>query len=377
MGKLSLVTAAAIFAGSTSLMASWFSWENEGGKTKSETVKEKKSDVQEVTMPRETSKTTVKDHRRTTSSDYNLKRELVQKENPIGIYVDKHLRVFVPQEELYVYLSLSNNPDGKKVYLPNKESVKNKDPRPVKLGKPGVHTIAHPWNSSFPKADGNLDKNDPSRFMNVTWDNIPPSLKLFDEITGKEVIDSGSIQYFKEGTKFKIVSSDNYSGVKSVYVSVDNQPHVVLENGDEIANLSEGRHSISFYTVDNVGNVSDRIKKDFIVDGSTPKSYVQIHTTSKDKNGVLIAGPDSAVSMSSGDNISKLEGIYYKISRQSYLKYHKAVPLRVLKDGKYTVSYYGKDNVGNKEPVQTLDFYMDNQPPKTTLSLNGDVYQGA
>ncbi len=392
MNKLSLVTAAALLVGVTQANASWYSWDEETPASKKMEKKqnaakaakeepaekiETKVETKKVeeTVKKEEPKLQIKDEKMVAPKELSgFTRESIVKDNQKEIYVDKYLNVFVPQEELYVYLALSDDPSADKVFLPNRKSASEHQIYPVKLGKPGHHTIAHMYNKKYPTADGNLKEADPSRYMNVTWDNTPPVLKLVNTDTKTSVKDSGSLQYFKGSSSFKISANDDYSGTKSVYMSLDGGAPQMKNDGDLISGLQEGRHSVSFYTVDNVGNVSEKIKKDFIIDGTNPNTYIQIHTSSKGEDGLLVAGPDSSLSMSAIDKDSQVDKIYYKISRPVFDDYQTPVPLRVLKSGKYTIQYYGVDKVGNKEPVQKMDFYMDNNAPKTELSASGDLY---
>ena len=43
-------------------------------------------------------------------------------------------------------------------------------------------------------------------------------------------------------------------------------------------------------------------------------------------------------------------------------------------DGRYHISYYGVDNLGNAERATELDFVLDNNPPKTKISFGDPSY---
>lgn len=346
-----------LFLFSTILNAGWFSWEDEGKQ------EEKKSEKPVATKKQSSNKET---------APKTLDYESIKERNPQGVYVGDNYQIFVPKEEFYLYLSLTDDSKSEKILL-SKNREKSGEPRGIKLGKPGLHKISHAFNANFPNSDGMLPADDPSKEMTLIWDDEAPTVKLFEEKSGKEV-KNGAGNYYSGLSDFTIKTYDDYSGTKAVYMNLDGSGEKIVKENDRIKGLIEGSHAVELYSVDYVGNVSELIKKEFFIDSTPPKSYVQLHTSVKKKDGTLVVGPDSALSMSADDELSGVGKIMYKVAGSNYKEYSKPISLRGLKNGKYTLSYFSKDSVNNKESIKTLDFTMDDNPPVTVIETEGDIF---
>ncbi|MCV6608297.1 MAG: hypothetical protein OIF32_08800, partial [Campylobacterales bacterium] len=253
------------------------------------------------------------------------------------------------------------------------EAKKLKKPMPIPLGKPGTHTITHPVDIEEMKADGDLPKDHPSRFMSVIWDAVPPKFSFIETNTKRE-IHNVDRQFLNGSAQLKLVGKDRFSGTKTIYMVHNNQPKLGKNHGDLIENLTEGDHVFKFITVDNVGNVSKLYEKKLTIDKTPPTSQIKFFTKVKKEDGTLAVGPYSLISFKGQDNISGVKSINYKISKDFKSYGTKRVKLRSLKSGKHTVSYFAKDKVGNKESVKTVDFVMDKKAPITKMVFDGDVY---
>jgi len=104
-------------------------------------------------------------------------------------------------------------------------------------------------------------------------DNTPPELQAV--ITPKPIEIDGNI-YVDPRAVFSINASDDLSGIKEVYVSLNGSEFARYELDSQIP--FRGDHDLRVYAVDNVGNTSDVAQLDFsnILVLSPPELYLEL-----------------------------------------------------------------------------------------------------
>jgi hypothetical protein len=119
----------------------------------------------------------------------------------------------------------------------------------------GLHTV------EYRSADnaGNLED---VRLRAVTVDAYPPESGLL--LSGT----TGQGGWYVSPITTVIISTDGLSGVKATHYSIDGASVVVYASS--LAVVSEGRHTLEFYSVDNVGNTEAPHEVSFGIDQSSP-----------------------------------------------------------------------------------------------------------
>lgn len=156
-----------------------------------------------------------------------------------GIYVDSTGQVFI-QANLPAYFFVSPESDNdKKILIPSNDSKSN----PMYFDGNGVQY---------------LTTNDAETGKTITFkviaDGIGPKISL--KFKKGLLMNSGKRFYVDEGSKAQIIAKDNYSGVNSIYVSVDSSPFLKT---DSIPFDKGSDYRVKIYAVDNVGNTSDTV----------------------------------------------------------------------------------------------------------------------
>ncbi len=228
---------------------------------------------------------------------------------------------------------------------------------PIALTTPGKNSI------KFKSIDrlGNVEE---SKVVQVYVDKNPPALLAW--IYGTTVR-RNDIQYYNSKSYLKVEPSDTESGVKDVYVNINNEGFLPLSFLP--SSFAEAKfYSIQVIAMDNVLQKSNEFSSKFVVDTEPPIVSIKVSHTNKNKDK-LICSSRSVVNLSSTDLGSGQKLIFYRTMGQedwiSYADEFKVPPIT----GSYSIEFKGTDQVGNESPVQTFQCQIDKEPPKTKLEI--------
>ncbi|MBI4801470.1 MAG: hypothetical protein HY796_02995, partial [Elusimicrobia bacterium] len=196
----------------------------------------------------------------------------------------------------------------------------------------GIRTLSY-------YAKDNVDNTEVFKSTQVYVDNTAP-VTSFD-ISGPLYIKDGA-RYITPASELVFTAADPLvsgvsAGVDRIDVSVDGGAYVKYAAALKFA---EGRHTIKYRAIDNVGNLEAEHTLQVQSDNTAPETGYRV------------------------------EGIGYSGEEQIYSK------LFGLTEGIRTLSYYAKDNVGNAEIMKSTVIYVDGTAPVSALSLSGDQYKG-
>ncbi|NLE00380.1 MAG: hypothetical protein GX640_10945 [Fibrobacter sp.] len=185
---------------------------------------------------------------------------------------------------------------------------------------------------------------------------------------------SGTTSYFGKGLSFELHAEDKSSGVEQMYVSVNNgpyQPYTAALNF-----TTQMNYTVSFYAVDNVGNVSVPVKKHFAVDLTPPTTKAISEKSFTNSENKIILSRLQTISLIANDSLSGVKETFFKFDADvNFFPYKGALYLRNFKDGEHTLTFYSVDNVGNEEQKMSLSFIIDNLAPVPAVTLNGDQFE--
>ncbi len=190
-------------------------------------------------------------------------------------------------------------------------------------------------------AEGNASR----RLLRLYVDAFAPKIYIY---SAKKPLSAGAITA-TPAVKIKVL--DSASGVWQSFYELNGAPAVAFASGADL-NLSEGENHLRIWAFDNVGNFYER-NISARLDTTPP-------VTSLASAKILARG--QKLELESDDKTSK---IYYKILSQK--EYRAPVNLARLAEGNHTVSFFGVDALGNREPAKTESFYIDATPPVCTV----------
>lgn len=102
-------------------------------------------------------------------------------------------------------------------------------------------------------------------------ENTPPIVMI---TPAKRFINVDGKQYAMRNNTYMVEAQDAESGVANIFVKVDNAAEWQIYSG-KLVFQTEGPHSIEAKAVDKVGNESQPLKVEFIVDDNPPKSTIR------------------------------------------------------------------------------------------------------
>ena len=260
---------------------------------------------------------------------------------------------YIIQVDLPLYLYASTSPDETPRRLQRGDIKENK---PIYLDGPGVHYIRHQDNA-----------NHRSEFFEIFADGHAPRTAI--SLTGAPTAASNGVTYFGKNLTASLSATDEMSGVKQIYLSTDNVNFAPYRSIDT---SKEGKQTLSFYSVDHVGNVETVKQRDFVLDFSAPVTTHQIEGMLRNE----IISNNSKISLNSSDNFSGVERIMYRFNNEPEKVYRPGttIPFSHLADGVHTLYYYAEDRVKNKETEKSASFFFDKSPPIMSADVLGDKF---
>lgn len=208
---------------------------------------------------------------------------------------------------------------------------------------------------------GNIeDTNSIEIFVDVN----PPTLSV--RVDGKSFKNKDLI-YYEPGSYISLHAYDNESGIKDVFVNINNEGYLPIDYF--IEKFKEPKlYRVQAIALDNVLNKSKEYSFNFIVDSLPPVVSTRVSNTVY-SNKAPICSSASRISLSATDRDSGVKLILYKINQsENWINY--GGEFKIPEDiSNLELQYKAIDNVGNESEVVTYTCQIDREPPKTILEI--------
>ncbi len=179
--------------------------------------------------------------------------------------------------------------------------------------------------------------------------------------------------YYGKGLFLVFTSSDRYSGVENVYMSIDSGNFQIVK--DTVRLDKQKEYTIRYYALDRVGNSGTVQTQTFTLDLSAPVSSLFLNKEPLPKDPVLSS--KQQLQLAAMDSLAGVKDSWYKIDNNDrFSRTGGTINLNRLAEGQHTISFYSVDNVGVAEDVKTYSFYIDNTSPVIQLTFTGDYSAG-
>lgn len=218
----------------------------------------------------------------------------------------------------------------------------------------------------------NVNNSSSEGYINISIDDTPPSTALVSNISPVNIDDQ-----FYIDSRYEITFSayDGKSGVLSTYIFVNDEQ--VLS--DTLTFENDGTYNIEFYSIDEVGNVE--LAKNFsftspIPDITPPTSYLEYTIEPYIKDDVNYFTSDIGIEIKSEDIIGASESYASGVNRIIF-QIDNLTPdiytgqIIEFETGAHSLSFYSIDNVGNTEEIQTVNIYIDDNEPVSSINVPG------
>jgi large repetitive protein len=160
----------------------------------------------------------------------------------------------------------------------------------------------------------------------------------------------------------ELTATDDLSGVAKTYYSINGSEFV---EGTAFTVTEEGLNEVSFYSVDNAGNVEETKTVEVKIDKTAPETSSNV-TDQWNKGEV-------AVDLKATDDLSGVAQTFYSINGSEFVE---GIAFTVTDEGLNEVSFYSVDNTGNVEEVKTVEVKIDSEAPETVSNVADGWNQG-
>ena len=160
-------------------------------------------------------------------------------------------------------------------------------------------------------------------------------------------------------------STDNLSGVKGTYYTIDKMSQRVYGSPIDLSGLSDGPHTLRFYSDDNVENEESIKELMFYLDKINPETQLVVIGDQHEATYYYVSSR-TTFELPAIDNKAGVAKTSFSINKQDVQNYATAFGLP-NELGLHSITYNSEDNVRNVEEKQTRTFYMDNKAPNTTI----------
>jgi len=176
----------------------------------------------------------------------------------------------------------------------------------------------------------------------------------------------------------KLVIGDSVGlGVARTFYGVDSSSYAAYAGTFTLT--AEGTHTVTFYSVDLVGNTEVAHSSTVAVDATAPRTSLLV------LGGRQFPGPDAASFYASSDTrftfpaIDPLvngvaSGVAWTRYQDSTGAFQNYVAALALAEGAHRLAYQSQDNVGNLEVARSTNVLVDATAPTTTVSVGSPTY---
>jgi immune inhibitor A len=216
----------------------------------------------------------------------------------------------------------------------------------------GLHVITY-------GAQDNLKNNETGNEIIVYLDDMPPISPII--LDGPQYkADEEHIWNVTQSTVFRISSSDDYSGVSSIWYTIDGY----FYDGSEfrLNGRIDGVHEITWGSSDNLGNEEETQSVKIMLDTSAPVTTIEIGNQVPDISKRFTLNSSTFITLFVEDGMgSGIDFVWFSIDGGlTYLIYEEPF---TIPNTTSTINFGAKDNLGNNATTTNLRVLVDDSPP--------------
>ncbi|NUM88591.1 MAG: hypothetical protein HUU37_05240, partial [Bdellovibrionales bacterium] len=130
--------------------------------------------------------------------------------------------------------------------------------------------------------------------------------------------------------------------------------------------LQEGRHTLSYWSVDHVGNKEPEKAFQVFSVSRLPQAKMDVAGNVVNTGGVNYASPDLSIKLYGENAAIGLDRIEVKMGDKDFQPYFS--PIRLTDAGSYSIQYRAVDRLGNVEPTKTYRVTVVEKAPQTSMA---------
>lgn len=181
-------------------------------------------------------------------------------------------------------------------------------------------------------------------------------------------------------TVIQLEGEDGSSGMENIYFKIDSGNVSRFNESVQLTDLAEGDHTLTYYSIDNVGNKESDRTYDFYMDRTSPEVVASVVGDQYQNRGRVFISVRTKVKLVASDNKSGIKKVWYKIDDGPEIPYREPFELPKSK-GKHIIEYYATDKVNNNfkslfdestSGRESLD--IDVEAPEIDFAYAGDQF---
>lgn len=175
---------------------------------------------------------------------------------------------------------------------------------------------------------------------------------------------SGTNTYVSGKTSFTLTASDTGSGVARTHYRIDSTSWTLYYGPFSLSALSDGTHTLDYYSVDKVGNTEAMKSFKPTIDNTEPTVSLVIPY-----NENAVSSSNVSVSWNGSDSGSGIDHYETKMDSGGYLNKGTATShlYSILSEGSHRAYIKAFDRLGNTKEIQVV-FLVDISMPKVSLT---------
>jgi chitodextrinase len=160
--------------------------------------------------------------------------------------------------------------------------------------------------------------------------------------------------------EFSLPASDSLSGVDTTYYRINGEATRTYDTTVTVSD--EGTTVVSYWSVDNAGNVESERTSTITIDMNAPVTEIVPPAP------IGWVSHDVTLTLEATDSLSGVKTTYYSLNDGDVRSYTSGEILTIPDEGVTTISYWSEDNAGNMELPNTTTIFIDKTPPATTVT---------
>ncbi|MCX7998917.1 MAG: hypothetical protein N3A69_08200 [Leptospiraceae bacterium] len=234
---------------------------------------------------------------------------------------------------------------------------------PVSLEEEGFYKLSY-------RGVDLLGNYENTRSYNIRVDRTPPEIDL--ELVGDEFPGNDGNSYYAPNVKLEVRAHDRGAGLNMILININGQGNEPLTEQNSVFTKG-GEDDIAVRALDNVYNLSKKVRIKFFIDTIKPKVNFSIKPEMKKINDKKYCKVDSTVTLFGKDEESGLSKIEYSHDGENWIEYtnpiivHRGSPLK--QGNLYSFQFRGIDNIGNISEPSVFECILDHQPPRTYIRI--------
>ncbi len=212
---------------------------------------------------------------------------------------------------------------------------------------------------------GNKEQREP---ITIAVDTQPPNAQL---VVPDGVYTAGGVIYAQGGKQYELQATDNFAGVKQISYDLNGAEYLVYRMPFVLSR--EADYVLRYYAKDYLDNYSQEKTSQISIDNTAPQTFMTTNIPLVHIEETLYADSRYEFRWTGVDGKSGVSNTFVLVDGV-------AVSPNLFKftsDGKHTIEYYSRDNVGNIEEKKTVSVVTpipDMTPPVTKLTPSYPPY---